>query len=251
MKSTTYNVVSTRLDNLFSIFGYPDEITTDNGPPWDGNEIDIFFKSRGIKHTPSIPYWPRSNGPAERFMPNLSKLIRHSYDANTVWKDTLRSMLLNYRNCIHPATNEKPSTLFFNREINTGLPIIQPQMSPKYDAVKQHHDIYTQKAKQTADRKCQNIKQQINTGDQVYVKRGKRDHKFQTTYMSDEFTMTEVTGTQITLKNNRTQQTFKRHVSFVKLIQKRNDNNHQQNKDIPDVIKTPTTKKQYPLRSRK
>ncbi|XP_057292617.1 uncharacterized protein K02A2.6-like [Hydractinia symbiolongicarpus] len=55
MKSTTFNIVSTRLDNLFSIFGYPDMIKTNNGPPWDSHEIDLFFKSRGIVHNSSIP----------------------------------------------------------------------------------------------------------------------------------------------------------------------------------------------------
>ena len=95
MKTTSYSIVatkevSTRLDNLFSLFGYPDEITTDNGPPWDSHDIKEFFTSRGIKHTPSIPYRPRSNGQVERFMPNLSKIIRHSYDSKTDWKDTLR-----------------------------------------------------------------------------------------------------------------------------------------------------------------
>ena len=50
MKTTSYSIVSTRLDNLFSLFGYPDEITTDNGPQWDSHDIKEFFKSRGIKH---------------------------------------------------------------------------------------------------------------------------------------------------------------------------------------------------------
>lgn len=115
MKNTTYETVSSRLDDIFSLFGYPHKITTDNGPPWDSREMEKCFKSRGIQHKPSIPYWPRSNGQAERFMPNLSKLVRQSYDAGKDWKDALRSMLLNYKNCIHPATNVESSILFFNR----------------------------------------------------------------------------------------------------------------------------------------
>ena len=71
------------------------------------------FSSHG-EHTPSIPYWPRSNGKVERFMPNLSKIIRHSYDSKTDWKDTLLLNYLNYRNCIHLATDEKPPTLFYS-----------------------------------------------------------------------------------------------------------------------------------------
>ena len=53
MKSTSYNIVSTRLDNLFSLFGYPGEITTDN----------------------TVLVVPRRNGQVVRFMPNLVTLF--------------------------------------------------------------------------------------------------------------------------------------------------------------------------------
>ena len=243
-KSTTYQVISTILDDLFSLFGYPNKMTTDNGPPWDSHEFEAFFKSRGIKHNPSIPYWPRSNGQVERFMPNLSKLIRHSYDARTDWKDTLRSMLLNYRNCVHPATNEKPSSLFFNREINTGIPSANPVTSPQYDTVKLHHDTYAKKAKQTADQRCKKSKYQFRIGDQVFVKRAKRDNKFQTNYLKDTFTVINIIGIQITVKNNQTDLILKRHISFLKPAIK--DSNQQ----IPNVEQPTNNRKTYPIRSR-
>ena len=53
------------------------------------------------------------------------------------------------------------------------------------------------------------------------MKRGKRDHKFQTNYLPGEFTVTEIKGTHVTVENN---QNTKRHITFIKLIQKRNDN---------------------------
>ena len=80
------------------------------------------------------------------------------------------------------------------------------------------------------------------------MKRGKRDRKFQTNYLPDEFTVTEIKETQVTVENNRTHQIYKRHISFIKLIQKRNYN--KERRVDPDVIKTPT-RKQYPIRSRK
>lgn len=247
MKSTTFNIVSTRLDNLFSIFGYPEMIKTDNGPPWDSHEIDLFFKSRGIVHDSSIPYWPRSNGQAERFMPNLSKLIRHSFDAGTDWKDTLRSMLLNYRNCVHPATNEKPSTLFFGREINTGIPTMNNKTSPQYDTVKRHHDTYTHKAKQTADKHCRPAIP-IKVNSQVFIRRGVRNNKFQTTYLPDIYTVVTVNGTQITVKNNRTNIIIKRHISFAKLVYNKTNATDQKSDTVNDDN---ITRKQYPLRSKK
>ena len=99
------------------------------------------------------------------------------------------------------------------------------------------------KAKQAADKQCQIPKKTINTGEKVYAKRGKRDHKFQTNYLPVEFTVTEIKGTQV--ENNQAHQTYKRHISFIKLIQKRYDN--KERRADPDVIKTPS-RKQYPIR---
>ena len=86
--------------NIFSLFGYPSEIVTDNGPPFDSTDLADYFQSTNIKHHPSIPLWPHSNGQAESFMKVINKTIRHSLTGNSDIKDTLMSTLLNYRNCV-------------------------------------------------------------------------------------------------------------------------------------------------------
>ena len=50
------------LIDLFSIEGYPDEILSDNGPPFQSKEFAKFFSGLGIKHTTSSPGYPHSNG---------------------------------------------------------------------------------------------------------------------------------------------------------------------------------------------
>ena len=250
MKSTNFNTVSNRLDNLFSIFGYPEKIKTDNGPPWDGHEIDLFFKARNIKHRPSIPLWPRSNGQVERFMRNINKIIQHANASNTPWKESLRSLMLQYRNSIHSATNETPAKLFFNRETNFGLPSINKSINPAQDsAVRQHHQKYAEKAKQHADTKCNPQKHIFKEGDQVYVKRGQKQNKHQSNYFNDEYTVTNVNNSMITVKSNSTGQSYRRHVSFAKPIIKSHTQTsaHQNNKDTEQNT---VTLKQYPLRSR-
>ena len=42
--------------------GYPDELVSDNGPCYKGEQFGEFLRRKGIKHTTSSPYYPQSNG---------------------------------------------------------------------------------------------------------------------------------------------------------------------------------------------
>ena len=117
-KNTDSRTVINRLDSVFSLFGFPQDITTDNGPPWNSYEIKKYFEDRNMNHIRITPLLPRSNGQAERFMRMIKKTIQDAINQQVNWREALKYMLLNYRNTSHPATNEKPSTLFYGREIN-------------------------------------------------------------------------------------------------------------------------------------
>jgi len=56
MRSTTADYVIRKLDKIFSGFGHPEKIKSDNGPPFDSKALDDFFKSRNIKHQHITPY---------------------------------------------------------------------------------------------------------------------------------------------------------------------------------------------------
>ena len=130
---------------------------TGNGPPWDSNDFEHYLRVRNVMHEPSIPLWPRSNGQDEQFMQMLGKTIRHNIDCQTnTWKNSIRTMLLNYRNSIHPATNETLAKLFFGRETNYGIPHYDNVKDPSFDKVNLHHQQYNAKAKESIDKKCKN-----------------------------------------------------------------------------------------------
>ena len=64
-----------RLINLFSIEGYPDEIVSDNGPPFQSKEFAKFLSGLGIKHTTSSPGYPRSNGFIEWHIQTVKNML--------------------------------------------------------------------------------------------------------------------------------------------------------------------------------
>ena len=78
---TNFWCLRDHLINLFAIEGYPDEIVTDNGPPFSSQEFNRFLSKLGITHTTSSPLYPRSNGSVERMVQTVKTLL--SKNSNT------------------------------------------------------------------------------------------------------------------------------------------------------------------------
>ena len=72
---TSFWSLRDRLIDLFSIEGYPDEIVSDNGPPFQSKEFAKFLSGLGIKHTTSSPGYPRSNGFIERHIQMVKNML--------------------------------------------------------------------------------------------------------------------------------------------------------------------------------
>jgi transposase InsO family protein len=93
IKSTSSKIVINQLRNIFSTFGIPKIIRSDNGPPFNAFDFKHFAKNEGFKHRRIIPFWPRANGIAERFMRNLGKVLR----SGSNFEEELENFLRSYR----------------------------------------------------------------------------------------------------------------------------------------------------------
>jgi transposase InsO family protein len=69
--------VKTALEEAFSIYGLPNAMTMDNGPPWKGNppwhlsRLTVWLMRLGIKISHSTPRHPQTQGKDERFHRSL------------------------------------------------------------------------------------------------------------------------------------------------------------------------------------
>ena len=52
------------LNEIFAAYGYPEKVTTDNGPPFFSIQLKDYFQSRSIIHHRITLLWPRANGEA-------------------------------------------------------------------------------------------------------------------------------------------------------------------------------------------
>ncbi|RUS70453.1 hypothetical protein EGW08_021782 [Elysia chlorotica] len=66
MSKITASDTILELREVFSTFGLPEVIVTDNGPTWTSELFQNFLAHNGVKHITSAPYSPSTNGLAER-----------------------------------------------------------------------------------------------------------------------------------------------------------------------------------------
>jgi len=142
VSSTSANLAISHLRDLFSRFGIPLAVHSDNGSPFSSFEFRNFMLNNGIRHTFSPPYHPMSNGLSEnsvKYAKNKIKCALHDKKDISV---ALSRILFDYRNAVHSTTNETPSKLMFNRQLRTRLDLLRPNLTmtvnKKQDKQREH-----------------------------------------------------------------------------------------------------------------
>ena len=95
--STAAQPVMAAMDRIMSLYGIPEELGSDNGPPYQSEALDKFAKYLGYTHNHKIPYAPWANGMAEHFMKNLKKLMMICQLEKKNWRQQLQRFLRAYR----------------------------------------------------------------------------------------------------------------------------------------------------------
>ncbi|XP_015231242.1 PREDICTED: uncharacterized protein LOC107085444 [Cyprinodon variegatus] len=126
MRSTTTRKTIERLEEMFSRYGIPEQLVSDNGPQFVAEEMEAFLKMNGIQHIKSAPYHPSTNGLAERFVQTLKHSLKASVFQGSLHQ-RLYSFLLTYRNTPHSTTKASPAELLLKRALRTQLDCIRPQ----------------------------------------------------------------------------------------------------------------------------
>ena len=100
---------------IFSLFGYPNTIISDNGPQFIGHAFQEFIKKSGITHITSSPHYPKSHGFIERMVQTVKNMMKKS--------PNLDSALLTYRTTPIGAQQPSPGQLLFGRKLQDNLPV--------------------------------------------------------------------------------------------------------------------------------
>ena len=126
MQSTTSEATITVMRDLFSKYGIPTQVVSDNGPQFCSAEFENFLKKNGVKHVRVSPYHAASNGLAERMVQSFKRSYHSSKQDKISTHQSIANFLLTYRSTTHPTTGYTPAKLFLGRELRTKLSLIKP-----------------------------------------------------------------------------------------------------------------------------
>ena len=142
MSSTASTVVIEELQTVFSSFGLPETIVTDNGSGFTSGEFKEFLRGNGVRHITSAPYHPASNGLAERAVQIVKKGLKKVNEGSV--KKQLARILFSYRTMLQSTTGLTPAEMLLGRKPRTRLDLIKPnaaeRVEKKQEKQKEMHD---------------------------------------------------------------------------------------------------------------
>ncbi|CAF4531871.1 unnamed protein product [Rotaria sp. Silwood2] len=193
MKSTTSNDIANILTNeIFSRYGLPKHIVSDNGPQFVSNLFKNFCNILGIKQNLTANYHPQSNM-TERVNRTLKPLIAiYAQQRPNSWDSEIQKLAFAIRTAVNDTTGETPAFMMFGRDPRGPLDLLvgetteEPQPATieqgqiqeykknlinnlrwAFKMVKEHSEIEKLKQKEKYDRHT--TQRQYNEGDLVWV----------------------------------------------------------------------------------
>ena len=258
VRSTSIETIIPKLDSVFAMHGIPNEVITDNGPPFNSHDFNRYMSLLGIKFNPSTPLWPQGNSEVERFNQPLGKAIRAACVENKNWKQEIQRFLLNYRSTPHTTTKISPAELLYNRAIKGKLPCITKKPTSKKHREAQRNDtLGKEKMKEYGDKRRHTKSSDICVGDSVLLKQEKKA-KFSASFESIPYTVISRNRSRVTAKR-KDGRTITRNISFFKKHKTTEDDGddddddlfHDINRENKEALVQTSREPRYPVRQRR
>lgn len=175
MSSTIAEKVNEKLLEIFSIFGYPKQIVSDNGPPFQCGAFVKFCNLNGIEVLKSPPYHPQSNGLAERGVRTVKSVFKKyciGAEQSLSMEQKVKKFLLYYRNTPTAVNGRTPSSTLFAFKPRIVLDMIKKSNSlEKYNVKSQIKSNNINEKRNNnyhiAD-KNEKVQEQFKVGDKIY-----------------------------------------------------------------------------------
>lgn len=227
LKSVSAAAVLPVLDKVFSVFGFPKILKSDNGSPFNSAQFARYASHSGFTHRRITPCWPRANAQAESFNKPLMKSIRSAHLERKSWKQEMFKFLRQYRSTPHTSTGISPYRLLFGRDPITRLPQISDvadhdrddrptAADPTTELAKANDAIAKRKQKAYADNRNKARFRDLAIGDCVMIRDNSRGNKLSPPFQPIPMLVVAMKGNMITAEGGNRRVT--RNVSFFKKV---------------------------------
>ena len=201
MRSTTSQKMIEALTPIFTRYGYPFSLKSDNAPQFVPEDFETFLAGHGIQHRKSPPIWPQANGEVERQNRTLLKSLKIAEAEGKAWKDELNKFLLAYRTTPHSSTGVTPAFLMFGRELRTKLPELRSDKSILDESIRDRDWNQKLAGKMYADKQRHAANNTVSPGDKVLLKNTKFPGKLAPNFEPKPYTVQIKEGKELTLKS--------------------------------------------------
>ena len=97
IRSTTSRTIIGYLTQIFTRWGFPVKLTSDNGPQFTSSTFTKWLRDKGITHARATPYHPQANGIVERLHRTLNSVIAKTIACKGDWAAVLPMALFFLR----------------------------------------------------------------------------------------------------------------------------------------------------------
>lgn len=157
-KSTRSLEVTSTLEEVFSLFGYPKRIISDRGTAFTSKTFADYCTSKQIRHVKNAVASPRSNGQVERFNRTLIEAINKSTTEEQNWDTCLPQVVWGINNTINSTTGFPAYRLMFKAKRS----LLQGTGSNEYDT-EETANIVRDKAKENIEKTSAKMKRRFDS----------------------------------------------------------------------------------------
>ena len=196
IRSTTTTTIINCLTNIFSRNGFPERITSDNGPQFTSKQFQTWLRKKGITHSKATPYHPQGNGMVERLHRTLGAVIAKTMEVKGNWAKVVPLALYFIRCTPSASTGVSPFLVTHGWEPRTPLKVLyeswvqeelgmidlsewiaenQERVEVARDKATANALTSTEKRQEKWDKQA--VRRTFQIGDKVWVRRPGLDHK--------------------------------------------------------------------------
>ena len=132
IRSTNTSATTEILKQVFSEYGVPQTVMTDNGPPFSLKEFAAFANQYPFDHIMSSPCYPQSNG----FIKHMVQTVKQCMKRCAATEHHPSLAMLIYRATHLTTSIPSPAELLSGRKYRALLPTKSPMQNPHYQVVR-------------------------------------------------------------------------------------------------------------------